>query len=176
MPEKRFEKLDLTPEERRVVALWAEQICARADEVDPDSEHDWHSMFVGFAIACGLSPGSATNYYLYIDHAFKHEPEGHCARLCAQAGKNDTGDGNPGGAWFEPTETYYMPDTIRCLRCGRPVPAGWLVLTRAERKDLTAKFGIRPTCARCFTIRFLRGWGYDEQRAGEAFDSLATKA
>jgi len=38
----------------------------RSEEVDPESEEDWHSLTLGWAIAKGLSPDDASTFANFI--------------------------------------------------------------------------------------------------------------
>lgn len=58
---------------KSVGKLWGEKICRRAGDIDPDSEQDWRSMWIGFAIASGLSIEEATSYGIYMAVAFTEE-------------------------------------------------------------------------------------------------------
>lgn len=55
-----------------LLAAWAAEICANQDIIDPCDEHDWQSLFVGFAIGKGYPLTEALDYALYME-AFRLE-------------------------------------------------------------------------------------------------------
>ena len=63
----------LTKQQKKVVGEWGDMICRHSKQVDPGDELQWESMFIGFAIGRGLTIDEATDYDLYIDHAFVKE-------------------------------------------------------------------------------------------------------
>jgi hypothetical protein len=56
---------------KEVLKAWKEEICGN-DNVDPDDELDWRSLFIGFAIGKGLPVSKATESSLR-EAAFKLE-------------------------------------------------------------------------------------------------------
>lgn len=43
-----------------------EQVSDRAKEIDPDNEHDWHSLTIGWALAKGYLPDPAYRFATHI--------------------------------------------------------------------------------------------------------------
>ena len=66
-------KEPLLPEEMAVIDAWEQDVCRRADDVDPNQELHWESIFIGYAIAKGIPQDRA--WELYYPHAY--EREGH---------------------------------------------------------------------------------------------------
>lgn len=58
---------------KEVAEEWGAEVCAKANEVDPLDEHEWRSMWIGFAIGRGLAPEVATDYDFYMEFAFPFE-------------------------------------------------------------------------------------------------------
>ena len=50
---------------KEVLAAYRDEICKKVDQIDPDQELDWRSMFIGFAIGKGFSIVGATDPDLY---------------------------------------------------------------------------------------------------------------
>jgi hypothetical protein len=55
----------LSEKEKQIIIKWKSVVYDRAAEIDPDDEHDWHSMALGFFLAYGLSPDSANSLATY---------------------------------------------------------------------------------------------------------------
>ncbi len=63
----------ISPAAQAVIEAWKIDVCARSGEIDPENEHDWQSLFVGFAVGRGLPLSEALSSDLYYDHAFPEE-------------------------------------------------------------------------------------------------------
>lgn len=50
---------------------WREEVCAKAVDIDPDSEYTWEGIWIGFCIGAGR-PDLAT-YSAYMDIGFPEE-------------------------------------------------------------------------------------------------------
>lgn len=64
----------LTRKQRQVIEQWDRKICKHASEVDPNNQLHWRSLFIGFAIGCGVSVDVATSSELY-NLAFEKESQ-----------------------------------------------------------------------------------------------------
>lgn len=49
-----------------LIPIFKAEVHDKAAEVDPNDEHDWHSLTLGWAIAKGLSPSDADAFALHI--------------------------------------------------------------------------------------------------------------
>jgi hypothetical protein len=49
--------------------VFQHEIAERAKEVDPENQHDWHSLTIGWAIAKGLRPNDALEFATHIRYA-----------------------------------------------------------------------------------------------------------
>lgn len=65
----------LTEKQQQVVDEWGSMICCNHEQIDPENELHWESMFIGFAVGRGLTIGDATDFSLYMLHAFKKEAQ-----------------------------------------------------------------------------------------------------
>jgi hypothetical protein len=46
-----------------ILTIWKKEVCAKAEEVDPDSEYIWEGIFVGVVIALGGTAEYARELY-----------------------------------------------------------------------------------------------------------------
>lgn len=53
-------------QERAIVERFKIEVCRRAQEIDPDSEHEWFSLSLGFFLASGLDPERAHFLSTYV--------------------------------------------------------------------------------------------------------------
>jgi hypothetical protein len=49
-----------------LVRMFKAECSDRSDNVDPQGEHDWHSLTVGWAIAKGVDPEDALRFASHI--------------------------------------------------------------------------------------------------------------
>lgn len=49
----------MTKEEEKLLTAWLTEVNRKAEEVDPDREHDWFDLCYGFFLGKGLSPSPA---------------------------------------------------------------------------------------------------------------------
>lgn len=49
-----------------MVALFKAECDDRSAEIDPDDEHDWKSLTLGWAVAKGMKPEEAQEFASYI--------------------------------------------------------------------------------------------------------------
>lgn len=49
-----------------LTALWKTEVADRAEEIDPNSAHDWLGICYGWAIAKGLEPDEAHKFAIFI--------------------------------------------------------------------------------------------------------------
>jgi hypothetical protein len=64
---------------RRAIARFRDEVYAKADTIDPNQNHDWHDLALGFMLACGvpreelswgfLSDLSCGHFAKYLDPA-----------------------------------------------------------------------------------------------------------
>ena len=57
--------------EDAILTIWKKDVCAKAEEVDPDSEYIWEGIFVGVVIALGGTAEYARE--LYNEKGFEME-------------------------------------------------------------------------------------------------------
>jgi hypothetical protein len=55
-----------TPAEQHAVERFRDEICARAEEIDPDEERDWWDLSLGFFLAAGLDVESAEEMATFV--------------------------------------------------------------------------------------------------------------
>lgn len=53
----------------KMVALFKSEVHDRATEIDPDDEHDWRSLTLGWALAKGMTPDEADEFSVYIRYS-----------------------------------------------------------------------------------------------------------
>lgn len=58
--------------ERFILQEYAQEVCAMRAKIDPANEHDWHSLWVGYAVSKGLA-GEALTYRFYMSVVFPME-------------------------------------------------------------------------------------------------------
>ena len=53
----------LKPNVEKAIKLWSELVYDRTPEVDPNEEHDWESIALGFFLALGFTAQESLNIY-----------------------------------------------------------------------------------------------------------------
>jgi len=56
-----------------LIEMWKKEICDKSEEIDPEEELCWKSLFVGFLIGKGIDIETATDYKLYEEKALPME-------------------------------------------------------------------------------------------------------
>lgn len=49
-----------------LASQWIDEVYRRAEEVDPDNEHDWESMCLGWTIAKGLPIEASYPFFMFM--------------------------------------------------------------------------------------------------------------
>jgi hypothetical protein len=109
----------LSSEKESLIAAWRYEVCNQANEIDPEDEHDWHSLFVGFALGHGLSIEDATDYKFYEQYAYPLEREA-TGSEAPDEDEDDDGLGplvvNEAGRPFRMCNDQSHPDHLLCCR------------------------------------------------------------
>lgn len=58
----------LSPTEQK----FKDEICSRAEEIDPDKELDWYAMSIGWALANGLSIDDAAEFASKVRYTYHY--------------------------------------------------------------------------------------------------------
>ena len=58
----------LTAQEQEVVAAYATLLTDIGTQIDPHAEKEWETLWLGFALAKGLSLAQASDYRFYWTH------------------------------------------------------------------------------------------------------------
>lgn len=62
------------PIHQTVLDDWKRLCCDKSESIDVDGpEHDWFTLWIGFAIGRGIEYTVATNYTIYLEHVFPLE-------------------------------------------------------------------------------------------------------
>jgi len=56
----------LQPHWKPLLKAFETDVSNRADDIDPEQQHDWLGLTVGWAIAKGLAPGDANDFAIYV--------------------------------------------------------------------------------------------------------------
>lgn len=49
-----------------LIAIFTHEVSENGKKIDPDNEHDWRSLTLGWALAKGLEPNDANDFAIYV--------------------------------------------------------------------------------------------------------------
>lgn len=65
------ELIEVIPNAQELIEEWATKVYVHHEEIDPDGEHHWGSIVLGWALAKGLTPSQALYFASHVRYRTK---------------------------------------------------------------------------------------------------------